>query len=70
VLFCKSFSTTNCDIAIIFIRCSIDSKKNSITENSLGAIADNPNLLNLPQLEPDHYAVHYRVMSADGHVIE
>ncbi|WP_370869626.1 copper resistance protein CopC [Nitrosomonas sp.] len=48
----------------------MDSKKNSITENSLGAIADNPNLLNLPQLEPDHYAVHYRVMSTDGHVIE
>lgn len=49
-----------------------DSNKNLITENSPEAIADDPKsiLLNLPQIEPGRYTVHYRVMSIDGHVIE
>ena len=49
-----------------------DSNKNSITTNNPEVIAGDPKsiLLNLPQIEPGRYTVHYRVMSVDGHVIE
>lgn len=49
-----------------------DSQQNIVTTNSPESITDDPKsiLLNLPELEPGRYNVHYRVMSVDGHVIE
>ncbi|MBX3616453.1 copper resistance CopC family protein [Nitrosomonas sp.] len=49
-----------------------DSQHNVVTTNSPESIVDDPKsiVLNLPQLEPGRYTVHYRVMSVDGHVIE
>lgn len=49
-----------------------DSQQNLVTTNSPETIPDDPKsiVLNLPQLEPGRYTVHYRVMSVDGHVIE
>lgn len=50
----------------------LDSNKNSVTENNPEAVVDDPKsiVLNLPQLEPGRYTVHFRVMSVDGHVIQ
>ncbi|WP_295627325.1 copper resistance CopC family protein [uncultured Nitrosomonas sp.] len=49
-----------------------DSNKKLVTENIPEAITDDPKsiVLNLPQIQPGRYTVHYRVMSVDGHVIE
>ena len=50
----------------------LDAKKNPITEKNPEVVADDPKsvVLSLPQIETGSYTVKYRVMSADGHVIE
>lgn len=50
----------------------LDSNKKSVTENNPEAVVDDPKsiVLNLPQLKPGRYTVHFRVMSVDGHVIQ
>ncbi len=49
-----------------------DSNKKLVTENMPETLTDDSKsvVLNLPQIQPGIYTVHYRVMSVDGHVIE
>ncbi|SEG24524.1 copper resistance CopC family protein [Nitrosomonas ureae] len=49
-----------------------DSNKKLVTENMPETLTDDSKsvVLNLPQIQPGFYTVHYRVMSVDGHVIE
>ncbi|SOD16165.1 copper resistance CopC family protein [Nitrosomonas ureae] len=49
-----------------------DSNKKLVTESMPEILVDDSKsiILNLPQIPPGLYTVHYRVMSVDGHVIE
>ncbi|PTQ77505.1 copper resistance CopC family protein [Nitrosomonas ureae] len=49
-----------------------DSNKKLVTESMPEILIDDSKsiILNLPQIPPGLYTVHYRVMSVDGHVIE
>ncbi|SNX59958.1 hypothetical protein SAMN06296273_1409 [Nitrosomonas ureae] len=49
-----------------------DSNKKLVTEDTPEILTHDSKsiILNLPQIQPGLYTVHYRVMSVDGHVIE